>query len=264
MKRIFTGIMRLIILPFIASLASCGGGGGGGAAPTQVVLPLQSAYQALIANGFAKTFTVQSTSVISTPINGVTQVINVSCTGSGNDGATPANVAATFEGKAALSAVRTMGVTITNCTGSAPLPGGTATVSQSVISAMTVSATLYVDSSYAPLGFNSAGNQYGVTTAPVLIPATVTVGATGSIGTQNLYTDSSKSVGAGKDVLSYVIEPDTANTAIVNLITKSYDTLGQLVLTQQERFRLANTGALTPVSVDLQDVAAKHIMITYQ
>ncbi|MDD4958982.1 MAG: hypothetical protein PHS51_06505, partial [Gallionella sp.] len=67
MKRNSTGIMRLIALPFIVSLASCGGGGGGGAAiPTGPVtstlsFPFKSADQALALSGFTKTFVVSGT-----------------------------------------------------------------------------------------------------------------------------------------------------------------------------------------------------------
>jgi hypothetical protein len=60
----------------------------------------------------------------------------------------------------------------------------------------------------------------------------------------------SQTVTSGRYDFSYVIEPDTANTAIVNLTLKDYDAANTLISTQQNRFRLAMTGALVPISVD--------------
>ena len=76
------------------------------------------------------------------------------------------------------------------------------------------------------------------------------VGDTGTIGTTADFTDSSKITLAGKTVVSYVVEPDTASTAIVNLIFKTFDNSENLTSTEQDRYRISSTGALTPVSKD--------------
>lgn len=78
------------------------------------------------------------------------------------------------------------------------------------------------------------------------------VGHAGIVGTITVYTDSSKNVVNGREDLSFVVEPDTASTAIVNLITRSYDSSSQLLYTEQDRYRITTTGALTLVSIDAQ------------
>lgn len=78
------------------------------------------------------------------------------------------------------------------------------------------------------------------------------VGNTGVIGTITRYTNSTKSTLAGHADFTYVIEADTANTAIINLIIKDYNSVGTLQFTEQDRYRIAATGALVPVSVDIQ------------
>lgn len=111
---------------------------------------------------------------------------------------------------------------------------------------------------------NSVGVNYGVFLTPPTIPASVTVGGTGVIGTETLYTDSTKLVGNGRQDGSYVIEADTANTAIVNFIWKIYNAAGVLSSTSQVRFRIAMTGALVPLSEDIQYATGTHLLLTYQ
>ena len=85
-----------------------------------------------------------------------------------------------------------------------------------------------------------------------MIPASVKVGDAGIIGTIDLYTDDTKSTGNGRQDISYVVEPDTANTAIVNLISKVYDAASQLLATGQDRYRITSSGTLTFISFDVQ------------
>jgi hypothetical protein len=91
------------------------------------------------------------------------------------------------------------------------------------------------------------------------------VGHTGTIGTETLYTNSSKTVGNGIIVSSYVVEPDTATTAIINLIARSYNVGGTLIGTEQSRFRIDVAGALTPVSTDIQYAytSSAHLVLTF-
>ena len=211
-------------LCLVALLSACGGGGGGGtAAPSGPVastlsFPLQSAYSALIASGATRTATISGT-----------------CSGTASSTAAAATGGATFEGIAGrLSAVSTQTTNLTNCT-----PASS-----------TRTLTEYFDTNYVPLGFNTSGGLYGVFLTPPLFPLSVTVGNTGTIGTENLYADSTKSVAAGTQDLSYVIEADTASTAIVDLILRSFDTAHVLTATQHSRYRIAVTGPLIQVSFD--------------
>jgi hypothetical protein len=193
---------------------------------------LQSAVKTLWANGATNNFTISGT-----------------CGGTGNITVAPAATAATFEGVAGLSAVQTVTMSLTNCT-----PTSTAATS-----------TSFFDSNFNPLGFNTAGGSYGVFLTAPTIPASVIVGGTATVGTETLYTDGTKTVGNGTQVLSYVAEADTANSAIMNLITRHSDASGVLTLTTQDRFRITATGALIPVSSDIQRAngSTLHLLLTY-
>ncbi|MGB7649861.1 MAG: hypothetical protein WBL62_01530 [Gallionella sp.] len=226
-----------LLLSASALLTACGGGGG--AAPTTptgpvvstLSFPLQSADKTIIANGFTKTMLISGT-----------------CSGTGSNTASPATTPAVFEGVAGFSSARTITLTFTNCT--------PASIAQTF--------TAYYDNNYLPHGMNSVGVNYGVFLTPPTIPASVTVGGTGVIGTETLYTDSTKLVGNGRQDGSYVIEADTANTAIVNFIWKIYNAAGVLSSTSQVRFRIAMTGALVPLSEDIQYATGTHLLLTYQ
>lgn len=217
-------------------LAACGGGGSGGSSgpvTSTLSFPLLSGFQTLTANGYAKSFSISGT-----------------CSGSGNSSKAPANVATTFEGQSALSSAESITMSFTNCT-----PASIAST-----------ATGYYNSSnYYPLGFNNVGVNYGVYLTPPTIPSSVTVGGTAVIGTETLYTDSTKTVVNGREDLSYVIEADTSTTAIVNLIAKGYDASSTLLYTEQDRYRMTSTGALTPISVDIQyaNGSTIHLVLKY-
>jgi hypothetical protein len=243
-----------IALTLLAStlLAACGGGGGGGnsAAPPGPVVstlsfPLQSAQNASNATGLTRSFTVSVTAVSGTTTIGP-------CTGSGSITSAPATTPATFEGQAALSSVSTLTITTLASPGCNPVN----TVQTS---------TDFFDSNFVPLGDAVAGGDYSLFQTPPLIPTSVKVGDTGTIGTENSFTDSTKTTATGKTVLSYVIEADTATTAIVNVIATFSDAAGNLTSTQQSRARITNIGALTPISVIAQsaDATQTRVVLTY-
>ena len=203
-------------------LAACGGGGGGGTLPlvaSTLSFPMQSGYRALVANGASNNFTISGT-----------------CSGSGNHTVGAANVPTTFEGSYALSGASTWTMNLTACS----------------VSSLASTATSYYDGNYQPRGFSSVGVNYGVYLTAPTIPGSVMVGNTGTIGTETLYTNSSKTVGDGTSVVSYVVEADTSTTAIINLINRRYNAGGTLIATEQDRYRIDATGNLTPVSADIQ------------
>jgi len=228
----FTNSKFIAIALSTTFLVACGGGGGGGGGASNVStlsFPLQTGYRAIIANGMSKTFTISG-----------------SCTGTGSKTVAAANTAATFEGRAAFSSVSTLIMTVA-----------------SPCNSIAQSFTSYVDTNYVPMGMNSVGVNYGVyLTAPV-VPSSVKVGDTGIIGTENLYTNSTKTVGNGTTASSYVVTADTANTAIINLIGKIYDTSSNLTATEQDIYRIDSLGALTPISVDILYSSGAHIVLTY-
>ena len=144
------------------ALLACGGGGGdnppAGASSAAVTLafPLKNALNALAISGYSKTFSVSGT-----------------CTGTATWARSAASPGAAFQGVAALSAMGTITTNLINCSPASSV----------------VSNVVYFDSNGVRLGFSS-GNRFGVFTAPPSVPDSVTVGSTGSIGTETLYTDS--------------------------------------------------------------------------
>jgi hypothetical protein len=226
------GVASLLFI----GLTGCGGGGSSavpsGPIASTLSFPLQSAYKSFFANGATKTFTVTG-----------------SCSGTGSHTLAAATTAATFENVTGFSASKTITMSLSNCT-----PASTAQTS-----------TNYYDSTYIPLGYNMVGVNYGVYLTPPTIPTSVVVGGTNIIGTTTLYADSTKAVGDGRRELSYLIEADTTNTAIVNIISNIYNAAGTLTATTQDRYRIATTGALTPVSADIQyaNGSTIHLVLTY-
>jgi hypothetical protein len=202
------------------------GGGNSASSPVTSTLsfPLQGAFKSFVANGFSNTFSISGTD------------LSGSCGGSGSQTVAPATTPATFEGVTGFSAVDTFNMTITNC--------------KTASSADTI--TSYYDTNYTPLGYNNAGVEYGVYRSQPLIPASVKVGDAGLIGSITLYTDSSKAAGKGRVDVTYAVEADTENTAIVNFISREFDATDTVISTEQDRYRIGATGALIPVSVRLQ------------
>lgn len=175
--------------------------------------PLRSGYSAQVASGSATNYTISG-----------------SCSGTLNE-VWSAPVAGAFEGLAALRATRTDTYT-------------TSTPGTVCGSSSTWTVNRYYDTSYSYLGQSSSG-AYTVAMSPLVLPVSVKVGDNGTIGTAIIYTDSTKATPSGQYVHSYAVEPDTANTAIFNLITKKYNSNSILISTEQARMRIASNGALS-------------------
>jgi hypothetical protein len=133
-------------------------------------------------------------------------------------------------------------------------------------SSLAQSSTAYFDSNYEPLGVNSVGVNYGVYVPTPNLPTSVKVGDTGIVGTMNLYTNSTKSTNNGTSLVSYIIEADTSSTAIVNVITKLYNTSQILTATEQTRYRIDALGTFSPISTDIQyaNGSTSHLVLTFQ
>lgn len=229
-------------LAMAALVTGCGGGGGSGSgtpgagpAPGAVTstgsFALRDGFRARLAAGSNDSF------AISDSCTGTAQITNGAAT------------AATFEGIAGFGVLQTSTVTFTNC-----LPASS-----------TASGTTYYDANYAPIGTTVTGVEYSVLSGtPASLPASVKVGDSAVYATLTTYTDSRKAVATGKRELSYVIEADTADTVIADLIAKTSDTSDHLLLTQQTRYRMAADGSLTRVSIDIDYPApnAAHLHYT--
>ena len=224
--------------PILVALALTGcGGGGGGSAPTQTAsasvsstlsFPLLAATETAAASGHRATLTANGTTA--------TEVTDGLCSGTLNLTAGPATTATTFEGTPAFSFTQVLQINLTNC----------------VPASIAETFTGYVSSTYSPLGFQTVGGDYGVWAAPANVPTLVKVGDVGIVGTINTYTDNSKTTGTGRQEVSFVVEPDTATTAIINVITKGYNASSQLLFTEQDRSRITEPGSFSLVSIDIQ------------
>jgi hypothetical protein len=150
-----------------------------------------------------------------------------------------ATTPATFAGSAALAANQTATVNFSNC--------------QPSLS--TASGTNYFDSTYALLGSTVTGVEYAKFssgTTPVGLPTAAKVGDTGTLSTLTTYTDANATTVTGSRTVTYAIEADTATTAVLNVIVKTYDTSNALQVTQQSRYRVAADGSLTVLTIDVQ------------
>ena len=236
-KRSFALGTALTTLLILAGCGGGGGGGGGSSTPTPSVtstnaFPLQDGFQKRIAAGASDKFTVEDF-----------------CTGNSTiTYSTP--VADTFETIPGYSVTQTASATYTNC---APSP-------------ITVTVTNHYDNNYTLIGTTSTGGQYVrfVPPAPGALPASVKVGDKGTIVTMNMYTSSSQTILTGKRVLTYQIEPDTASTAIFDLITQDFDINGDMKITEHSLYRMAADGTLSLLYIDVQysPPDSRHLLYT--
>ena len=204
-----------------ALLAACGGGGGDAPIadnpPVGATFALKAGFQARIVSGASDDFNVSG-----------------GCIGAARITTLPAT-AATFEGVVGVSSSQTSTLK-TNCS--------SATNS-------TTGLTFY-NANYAPIGSSVVNSEYAKFESPPLDwPAAVKVGQSGTISTLTTYTDSTLAVTTGKRTISYEIKADTATTAIANIITRSYDRVA-LLATETMSYRMAESGTLTPLLLDVQ------------
>lgn len=214
-------IRRFLSVSITAFLAACGGGSGTesvGAAATPGTFNVASGYRVLIGTGWSKTFNISG-----------------SCSGTMSVTVGGASTATSFEGAAAMSSTVVVAALFNNCSSSVP-----------------VMETRYFGTDYVPKGYVVQGGNYGVHAGDPVLPSAARVGDMGAVGTINVYTDSTKSVSAGRKDVAYAMEADTSTTAVLNLMTRSYDPAETLQFTQQDRYRVAADGTLTPLSLDIQ------------
>ena len=222
----------------LALLTACGGGGGGGtAAPVASTesFPLSTAYRNTLTSSSSNTYTISGTSS------------GVAVTGSGT--VTFGNLSAgTFEGLPAQQ--RT-----TTSTGSVIVGG--------VTLPLNTSSVTWVDSNYVPKG-ESGGEDYVVVTGTPSIPTTARINDTGTLYTANRYASSTKTVLRGTITATYVMEADTASTALVTFIKQEKNTANVTTGTYSAQFRITTAGASTRIKETGVDVAdATTLTITY-
>ena len=232
----------------VALLNACGGGGANSTVPGPASLNLTP----------PPSFAGRTTSTLDFPLSAALQ------TETKEGSSVSYSVSGTCAGTATAISSKPTSATFGNAAAFAVSNNSTMQFSSNNCQLLPFSAywTDYFDSNYLPLGtYSSSTGEYGVFASAPVIPVSVKVGDVGTIGTKNYYADSSMSVSIGYDMLSYVIEPDTANTAIVNLITESFTPQGVLFYAEQNRYKIWSNGALVSVSSDVQEQQA-HLILT--
>lgn len=221
----------------IVLLSACGSGGGGGdpapVAPPQS-FPLRGAFSALFANGETKPFTVSGT------CNGTATFAQAATVGGANFNKVPGQ----------LSATRTVALTLPNCDVLPTING-------------IVSSTVYYDTNYAPLGYDSSPNTgYGVFLAPAAMPESGKVGDANDLGTLTNYASSAKAAELSQTRNGYLVEADTGSCAIVTVIGRDFNASSAVVpqTTEQDRYRVCLTGAATLISIDIQTATGIHLI----
>jgi len=244
----------LSLLTVLLTLAACGGGGGSTSGPSGNSLPVtstssfgfQSAWQKFLSNPYSKKLEVSGScagtleythSAVSSP----TSFYN-------NDLSFPHPTILANPGFYVYNQLTT----------TSTLPG-------CVTSSSITRTTAYYDATtFAPYGYKGGTAFNGATSsksnfrefsARVILPATVKVGDSGIVGTENFYLTSNfnkAGILPEKIEVTYVIEPDTAKTAIVNIISKSYGDKNNLTMIDQSRYLIDLDGNLTLSSINQQ------------
>jgi hypothetical protein len=216
-------LSRVLTLTLLSALSACGGGGGGSTASTGPVastetFQLRTAYVNYVTETRSLPFTV----------TGTTSGNSVTGSGTATQGAL---TSATFESQAAQQKTTTITGSVT---------------ANSVTTPLSSTSTTYVDSNYNPLG--SSGTDYTVVTNGTSIPTTSRVNDTGTWYSTIRYTSSTKVTQRGTGTVSYVLEPDTASTALLKIIITEKNNSNTETSRSTVTFRMTPAGALTRIS----------------
>jgi hypothetical protein len=164
------------------------------------------------------------------------------CYGTFNTQKTNASQTAQFEGALRNYSTSTTTIRFSNCT-----PSSTTGTGQD-----------FYDSNFIPLGYSilsgSPANNafYGVYAGTPNFPISLTAGASGSIGTENLYTNSSKTTSAGRRVVTYTSSAETSTTLLLNLNAQVYDASSNLTYTERNTYRISTAGVATLLALEVE------------
>jgi hypothetical protein len=242
----YESVRKLVAMLLAAGLVACGGGGGGGGGTTATPAAVASTEAFQLRTAYANSFQltgVLNFSVRATLSNGVT------ATGSGTL-TLGAVTATTYDGKPALrkSLTSDMSVTANGTT----VPSSATTIVYSAPDFLPVSgATL--DSSEFPV-IQGVAN----------IPVTVRVNDSGIMYVATRYASSAKTTVVGTSTATFTILPDTANTAILRVVTVLRDNANIVQATNTEFIRITPAGVVTYLSETGEMANGTNITITYQ
>jgi hypothetical protein len=220
-------IRKILTISTLFILAACGGGGGGGG----VITPVASTSSFPLFTIHVNTLQPMSNAF---SVSGTIEGIAVTGSGTATRGGLSAG---TFEGAPQLQ--RTIAVT-----GSISANGQSAPLNSSAID--------WYDSNYLPLG-NTGGEDYVVVLGNAVIPTSVRVNDTGTVYTATRWSNSSKTFSRGTEVISYVVEADTASTALLTLILTEKDTNNTTLSISSQQFRIRPDGTFTRIKETIID-----------
>lgn len=218
-------LRSLIVTGALLALAGCGGGGDSAPVSSTNDYPLLQAWANYVNTSRTRSFT----------ITGTMQGGTVTGSGSATVGSLQA---ASFEGSTVL--------------GKTTVVTGSFTASGQVFPYGSSSTEYYGPApSYTALGYNSS-SEYGVVTSRNPIPQTARINDTGSFYTITRYLTSNKSSTKGTTLVSYALQPDTANTALLKVIATERSSGGTVESTSITTFRMTPTGDLTELTEEYQ------------
>ena len=204
-------------------LSACGGGNSATPTMPSTSYDLQAGIKEMVTNGLSSNVGLSGT----VTVNGASTPF----TGSGTF-TRPAATAATFNGTAASSQTTTIAGTVSAA-------GQTTPYSTSV-------TDFYAVSDGGFLG-EASPTEYDVAQAPILFPASVLGGSSGTLGTLSRYTDSTMSISLGTAQVSYsVMAPvDPGSPIGVAVTTKIYDTQNTIIETEVTNYTMTSSGVIT-------------------
>ena len=223
-------------------LIGCGGGGSSGSSAPAIssappVFNYKSASQVLHNSGQSVSFNA-------------TQTGSANCNGSGVITVSPATTATTFyvtpsQSINAWMATSTVTLNWTNCT-----PATTK-----------ISEIDYFDAnSLQPRGF-STNSGFGVFLNPPTYPSTVAADETGTIGTMNLYMNSTESTLLGYSDWSYsVVAGSISNTVLITITAQTYNSSNALIETVSTVGQLTSSGTVTIKSETIQNLQTGNVV----
>lgn len=212
-------LSRFIALTLVTIISACGGGGTNtGAITSTETFQLRAAYVNYVRESRSLPFTV----------SGISSGNSLTGSGTATQGAITSTI---FELKPAQQKTTTVTGSITE--------NGTTVPFSSV-------STTFFDSNYNFLGSNNS--DYAVVNNDTNVPVTARVNDTGTLYSTLLYTSSTKAVRIGTQTYTYVLEPDTATTALLKIIIVERDTSNVLTSTSTVTFRMTPAGDLTRIN----------------
>lgn len=122
----------------------------------------------------------------------------------------------------------------------------------------------WVDTNYMPKG--STGDDYYVVDGTANIPTAAKINDTGIIYTAKRYQTSSKTQFLGTSTVSYVVESDTSDSALVTLISTDKNASGETIHVSTEQYKVTTSNTFTKIkqtTVDNTNSFKLSITFTY-